>query len=180
MRIHISVFIVKLLEYIIIIASIGDCVISVSDESSGIFFGVISTPNSTHQKFVYDAWIRDLQIYSPESKAAFVTNEGKEIPGVLYLHPGEKYEYYKKLKGAQPIDSDIVIKRYIGTKYFIEKTTFDWFWSISDDVLIFPEKIPHVINDLNSRYNTYRDSHLEGHCIYAMKHYYMQGGSGYS
>ena len=179
MHADVFVYIIILFAYIIFIPSFGDCIIRILDENTGIFFGVISTPNSRHQKFMYNAWIRDLPLYSPESGVAFVTNVGKEIPGVLYLHPGEKFEYLKKLPGSLPIDRDIVIKRYVGAKYFLENTTYKWFWSLSDDALILPENIPHIIDDLNSRYNTYKDSHLEGHCIDAWCHVYMQGGSGY-
>ena len=176
--IDIPLYILTLFEFIMFILGMGECVISNTKENHGIFFGVIATPSSPHQQFMYDTWIKNVINYSPESKVAFITNKGKEIPGVLYVHPGQKYEHLKRLPGSRPIDRDIVIKRLVGAKYFLENTNLDWFWSVSDDCLIYPNNIPDIIDDLNSRYNTYTDSHIEGHCIEAWGHIYMQGGSG--
>lgn len=176
---QVSLFAFIFVIYIIFFTAIGGCAVSVANESKGIFFGIVTTRNSPLQNFIYDAWIRNLSLYSPESRVAFITKQKKRIPNVLYLQESEKYEYLKKLPGAHAKDRDIVIKRLIGAKYFIENTTLDWYWSISDDVLLIPDNILHVIKDLNSRFNTFTDSHLEGHCVYALDRVFLQGGAGY-
>ena len=179
MRVSISTFVMTLFNFILFFPSSKECTLSFTKDHNSIFFGVITTPNCSYQQFVYNAWIKKLPLFVPESGVAFIANEGIEIPGILYLHPGEKYEYLKKLPGSPPMQRDIVIKRLVGAKYFIENTAYDWFWSLSDDTFILPENIPHVLNDLNSRFNTYKDPHIEGHCIGTGHETYMQGGSGY-
>lgn len=153
--------------------------IHATEESNGIFFGVITTPNSQNQKFVYDAWIKNLRNYSSESRVAFITSKGKEIQDVLYLHPPEELEILKNSPGGQPRDKDIVIKRLLGAIHFVENTNLNWYWSLSDDCLLKLKNINYIVNYLNLRYNPLIDSHIEGHCIEANNHIYMQGGCGY-
>ena len=76
-------------------------------------------------------------------------------------------------------DRELHLKRYIGVKYFIEKTNYPWLWSIADDNIIITEQLDYLIQELNSKYDTNKDLVLLGHCISIPSGSYLQGGSGY-
>ena len=179
--IDIPLYILTLFEFIMFILGMGECVISNTKENHGIFFGVIATPSSPHQQFMYDTWIKNLSVISPSSKVAFVSAPGKEIQDVLYLHPdpNKRALRNKVTPPGKPRDIDITLGRLTGAAYFLQSTKLEWYWSTSDDCLINPHKIQHILDDLNSRHNTYAETHIEGHCITDSCLTYMQGGSGY-
>ena len=143
-----------------------------------IFFGLVSMPSDIRQDFTNAMWLREINEYSPH-EGVFLCAEGRELPGVGYLHPSK--EDYKIINVNKRFaqDRDRAIKRYIGAKYFYEKTNHDWYWTATDDLYIDIPKLHNLMKYLESNFDSRNDIVFKGHTIYNMGIYYLQGGVGY-
>lgn len=142
-----------------------------------IFFGLVSTPNYQRQNATYHFWLKQLYIKGIDD-AAFITQPSdQEIPSAKYLYP--TFEENKMHNKANYADTDRGMKRYIGAKYFLNKSNFDWYWSMTDDVLVDLNALDTMMNDINDHYNTEKDIVIKGHLIKRGRMTFPQGGPGF-
>ena len=144
------------------------------DLQNGIFFGVLTTPNSPRQHFAYDEWIKKVNQMHPHL-AAFIVDTGHLIPDAKYI-VRDRPEFFINIASA---DIDRSLKRYLGAYYFIMHTNLKWYWCASDDNSIDVNKIDAMAYELEKNYDTEKDVVYQGHCIYANNAIYLQGGIGY-
>jgi len=142
-----------------------------------VFFGLVSMPGDPRQDFTNIMWLRELVEYTPHD-AAFLCKEGKELPGFKYLHPGDEYnDVINKGKEGWK-DRDRAIKRYVAAKYFYENTTYDWYWSATDDVYVDIPNLQKFLDHLNAKYDPNKDLVFKSHTIYNRGIHFPQGGVG--
>ena len=146
----------------------------------GFLFTINTTPNSSRPNIIYKNWIKNLK--NTPHEAIFITRYGDNLPMPHYIF--HSLDDDKNLSFDYPnmkLTRELLVKRYLSAKYFIQNTSYKWLWSLSDDVHIKIENIIPFIQELNSKYNTIRDHVLLGHCVTSRKNKfeYLQGGTGY-
>ena len=158
----------------------------------GFFISLITTANSTRQNITYRKWMKSIE--NTKHQALFISNEANDIPGNKYIVYSHQIEQMVNMNQSRR-DREILLKRFIGMKYFLENTSYKWYLCTSDDVFIKIENLDLIVQELNSKYDTFKDHVILGHCIELYKDnkkkrkkkrkkkyekmIYLQGGSGY-
>lgn len=137
-------------------------------------------PIFSRQKRTYDYWVKELYKRGIDDAAFIMQHDSsKEVPYFKYIYPTVEDDKIHNPKNFA--DTDRGMKRYIGARYFLNKSNFDWYWSLTDDTLIDLNSLDTMMIELESKYDTEKDFVIKGNLlIYREKPpYYPQGGVGF-
>lgn len=138
---------------------------------SGIFFGIITVPESDRRQYIMNMWGNKLLESTPH-RLRFLSDPVLDYPE-LTIPFDTKWNVFNFSR-----DRDRVMKRLTAAQYFLEKTNLNWYWSLTDDVLIDIDLLDDMIDEINVKFDTFNDLVFQGHVL-LNPHPYLQGGVGY-
>jgi len=142
-----------------------------------MLFACLSTANTSRHEVSYRYWVNEATDLGYE--VLFVADKPNPVHNIKILLPNkELYKYARQ--GVSFGDIDRGVKRITSAEYFIRNTTAGWLWIASDDVYIKNDRIPKMIKDLNTKYNTENENIVLGDCVECNEYRaFLQGGIGY-
>lgn len=137
-----------------------------------IFFGIVSVTNSPRQQNIYQDWISRIV---PEHKFAFLCAQGESKNNFTYISYPKEYEALFTNNSRHRQNQDRASKRIAGMHYFLQHTDCDYYWSITDDILVDYEEFDRMTCYLLRNFNTYKDNVCIGHNL----DNFLQGATGF-
>ena len=132
-----------------------------------IFIGLISMEGSERQDSIMHNWLNKLKL--PNSYA-FITKP-TPMKNYNYITPPD----FATSKGWTGEDKDRAIKRMAGMEYFLKHKEFDYYWSITDDIMVDIDNLDMMLMYLMKRYNTNKDRVFIGQNYL----FFLQGAVGF-
>lgn len=137
-----------------------------------IFLGIISTKDSERQNIIMKNWLNKLQ---KPHEYAFISTPSKTNK-YEYLEPDkELISLLNKNDDFIMQNQDRAAKRITGMRYFLQNTSHDYYWSITDDVVVDIDEFDRLIIYLMENYNSFHDKVFIGQNLGT----FIQGGTGF-
>lgn len=151
--------------------------LSQRSENGRVFIGVITIPNSTRRYKPWTEWMYRLNMQNFH-KAMFIEDPQNDYKD-YYLQTNQSLMRLRRKLGTPQEDRDRAAKRVTGAQYMLKHNEFDWYWSLTDDVMVDTAAMDNYIAELSRVYDPKKDFVVRGQYIYRHKMEYLQGGSGY-
>lgn len=147
---------------IIVIYAINDsspllCLPSLSHrcENGRVFFGAVTVAKSKRRYLIWDEWMYRLNMQG-HHHAMFLEKPAKDYPN-YYLDTNQTLMNLPKQDRYRPDDRDRMSKRVTGAQYMLKHKEYDWYWSLTDDVMIDTAELDNFMCELSNSYNPKKD-----------------------
>lgn len=131
---------------------------------------IVNTPDWVRTELLYETWGKDFVKRFPDSQFRFLTTNANDKFGNLQIISttpefGYRSMYY--------LFTDAV-------KFYLEQTSLPWILRTTEDCFVNVALLEKFINELNSKYDPFRDIVIKGEVVRIGEgRMYLHGGSGW-